>query len=137
MPINTNTYVSRLQVRPDDIDMFGHVHSSRYVDYVLAARFDQMERCYGMKMQVFLERGYGWVLVSTEINFKRALGLGEHFDVETRIVSLLKNTVEVHYRILTTTGKESCTGWARYAFYNLRSKKSEAIPDWVIEQYSI
>ncbi len=137
MPINTNTYVSRLQVRPDDIDMFGHVHSSKYVDYVLAARFDQMERCYGMKMQSFLDRGYGWVLVSTEINYKRALSLGDHFDVETRIEAIQKNTVDVHYRILTLKGKESCTGWARYAFYNLKNKKSEAIPDWVIEQYSM
>ena len=50
MPINTGIYTTRLQVRPDDIDMFGHVHSSRYMDYVLAARFEQMERCYQMSM---------------------------------------------------------------------------------------
>ena len=44
-----------MQVRPDDIDMNRHVHSSRYLDYVLAARFDQMERCYKMSMQAFME----------------------------------------------------------------------------------
>ena len=35
-------FESEMQVRPDDIDMYQHVHSSRYMDYVLAARFDQM-----------------------------------------------------------------------------------------------
>ena len=43
-----------IAVRPDDIDMNEHVHNSKYFDYVLAARYDQMERCYGMSMQAFL-----------------------------------------------------------------------------------
>ena len=55
-----STFESELQVRPDDIDMNGHVHNSKYLDYVLAARFDQMERCYKMSMGEFLERGLSW-----------------------------------------------------------------------------
>ena len=43
-------FTTEMQVRPDDIDMNRHVHSSRYLDYVFAARFDQMERCYKMSM---------------------------------------------------------------------------------------
>ena len=38
-------FETELQVRPDDIDMNQHVHNSRYFDYVLAARYDQMARC--------------------------------------------------------------------------------------------
>jgi len=41
-------FETSLQVRPDDMDMNQHVHASRYLDYVLAARYDQMERCYQM-----------------------------------------------------------------------------------------
>ncbi|MFN5663556.1 MAG: acyl-CoA thioesterase, partial [Bacteroidota bacterium] len=55
MELNTTFYETELQVRPDDIDMFQHVHSTRYLDYVLAARYDQMERCYGNPMHVYLE----------------------------------------------------------------------------------
>jgi len=33
-------FETEMQVRPDDIDLFQHVHSSRYMDYVLAARYD-------------------------------------------------------------------------------------------------
>ena len=62
-----------MQVRPDDIDMTRHVHSSRYLDYVLAARFDQMERCYKMSMQAFMERGLGWVIKTSHIEFIRPL----------------------------------------------------------------
>src|ERR1019366_6508676 len=35
-------FETELAVRPDDIDLYQHVHSTRYLDYVLAARFDQM-----------------------------------------------------------------------------------------------
>lgn len=31
---------TELAVRPDDIDMNNHVHNSKYLDYVLAARYD-------------------------------------------------------------------------------------------------
>ena len=46
-------FETELRVRPDDIDMYQHVHSSRYMDYVLAARFDQMETGYKMPMSEF------------------------------------------------------------------------------------
>ena len=45
-----STFETEFRVRPDDIDMFQHVHNSKYFDYVLAARYDQMERCYGVAM---------------------------------------------------------------------------------------
>ena len=41
-----STFESELTVRPDDIDMNNHVHNSKYLDYVLAARYDQMGRCF-------------------------------------------------------------------------------------------
>ena len=55
-------FESEMQVRPDDIDMNRHVHNSRYFDYVLAARYDQMARCYGMPMEEFIRHGFGWVV---------------------------------------------------------------------------
>ena len=44
-------FETEMPVRPDDIDMNQHVHNSRYFDYVLAARYDQMARCYRMPME--------------------------------------------------------------------------------------
>jgi acetyl-CoA acetyltransferase len=55
MPAIAGTrFNSELQVRPDDIDMNQHVHASKYFDYVLAARYDQMARCYKMGMDEFV-----------------------------------------------------------------------------------
>lgn len=125
-----------MQVRPDDLDLFGHVHSSKYIDYVLAARFDQMERCYGMSMKEFIENGYAWFLVNTNITYKRGLGLGEHFEVETQIDYFDKFFVGINFDILNMHGKSCAAGTAKFALFNMEKKRSEAIPDWVLQRYS-
>lgn len=138
MRLNTNTYTTRMAVRPDDIDMFRHVHSSRYIDYVLAARFDQMERCYNCSMQEFLNHGLGWVMVSTELNYKRPLNLGDVFDVETRLETFEKSLAHVVFDIRNAkTGKSCCSGWAKYTMVDTSTGKSVVIPHWVLEKYSL
>lgn len=138
MRLNTHTYSTRLSVRPDDLDLFAHVHSSRYVDYVLAARFDQMGRCYGCGMQEFLDNGLGWVLVSTEMHFKRPLKMGDEFDVETHLHSFDNKIAHVIFDIKhAVTKKSCCSGWAKYTMIDLKTGKPTEIPAWVHEKYSI
>src|SRR5918997_1713781 len=93
-------FTSQLRVRPDDIDMFQHVHNSKYFDYVLAARYEQMETCYGMSMEQFMQEGYGWVVKTAHVNFIRPLGLGESFQVTTGIVSMDEKGARVTYEII-------------------------------------
>ena len=137
MQLNTNHYVTRLQVRPDDIDLFRHVHSSKYLDYVLAARYDQMRRCYDCSMDEFLQKGFGWVVVSTQLNFKRPLSLDEQFDVETWIEKMERNTILVDFTLKNLQGKTCCRGWANYAFVDIKTGRSSKIPEWVIQKYSL
>jgi YbgC/YbaW family acyl-CoA thioester hydrolase len=138
MQLNTNTYATLLSVRPDDIDMFQHVHSSRYIDYVLAARFDQMDRCYNCSMQQFLDAGLGWVLVSTEMHFKRPLKLGDTFTVETHLKEFENKKAWVIFDIKHgLTSKSCCTGWAKYTMVSLETGKPTDIPEWVLEKYSL
>lgn len=136
MHLNTNVYSTRLAVRPDDIDMFNHVHSSRYIDYVLAARFDQMKRCYGCGMDEFIAHGLGWVLISTEINYKRALKLGDELDVFTHLKSFEKKAAMVMFDIKhAVTGKSCCSGWSKYTLVHISTGKPAEIPQWALDKY--
>ena len=131
-------FSSELQVRPDDIDMFRHVHSSKYLDYVLAARFDQMERCYGMSMQAFLERGLGWVVKVSHIEYKRPLHLAERFKVVTWIEDIRGTDVEVRFEIIKSeTQRPACLGWCVCTLINLETARPEVIPADVIAKYAI
>jgi YbgC/YbaW family acyl-CoA thioester hydrolase len=133
-----STFETDMQVRPDDIDMNQHVHNSRYFDYVLAARYDQMERCYKMPMEEFIKLGFGWVVRIAHVEFKRPLGLGDRFIVRTRIERIQKDGVVVHFEIVKrSTGKLSCSGYFDYAMVSLENGRAIPIPDWIIDKYSV
>ena len=131
-------FQTELQVRPDDIDMNQHVHGSRYMDYVLAARYDQMARCYHMPMEEFLKLGFGWFVRTAHVEYKRPLGLGEYFIVRTWVAGMLKHSVNVQFEILKQkTGKLACDGYFDYTMINLKTGRAEIIPDWIVAKYSV
>jgi YbgC/YbaW family acyl-CoA thioester hydrolase len=131
-------FESVLAVRPDDIDMYQHVHSSRYMDYVLAARFDQMERCYGMPMGEFQKLGYGWVIAATQMNFRRPLVLGDKMLVRCWIERFTTIGLRLQFEIeRQPDGKRSCDGWFDYVMISAETGRPARIPENIRRKYSI
>lgn len=132
------TFESEIIVRPDDIDVNAHVHNSRYLDYVLMARYDQMARCYGMAMEEFLELGYSWVNTATFIEYKRELRMGDIALVRTRIEEMREKGVRVAFEILRkATGKLVADGWQDYVMISAQTGRAALIPEKVRTIYSI
>ena len=112
-PLGKTRFETELQVRPDDIDMNQHVHASRYSDYLLAARYDQMARCYKMSMEEFLKIGFGWYVRTMHVDYKRALTMGEIFVMRTWVEDMTKDSVQVNFEITKkVTGKLASDGYA-------------------------
>lgn len=131
-------FKSLVPVRPDDIDMNRHVHNSKYADYVLAARYDQMERCYGMSMDAFIERGLSWVVRASYIEHKRPLVIGDIAEVETRVDEIGNRSVKVVFQIAKTSdGKSVARGWLDYVLVSLENGRPRTIPDDIVTIYSI
>ena len=130
-------FATDMKVRPDDLDFFQHVHASRYQDYVLAARFDQMERCYGLSMQTFLEKGLGWYVKEFHIHYKRSLGLGDAFVVRTWVEALKLRSAEVCFEILKHPQQTlCCQGRSSYTLIDLETGRPQALPPWVKEVFA-
>lgn len=133
-----STFETILQVRPDDIDMNNHVHNSKYLDYVLAARFDQMERCYKMPMADFLERGFSWFVKVAHIEHKRQLYLGDSVVVATRIAKIEGRNCHVEFQITRQeTGKVAAEGWFEYAMVAIETGRAVPIPEDIVAAYSV
>jgi acyl-CoA thioester hydrolase/thioesterase-3 len=125
-------------VRPDDIDMNNHVHNSKYLDYVLAARYDQMARCYKMSWEDFLALGVTWVVTKCFIEFKRPLALGELMTVTTGIEEIGTSNVKVGFSIHRQENKKlSAEGYFEYAMIDLKTGRAREIPESIITMYSI
>ncbi|MFI5252025.1 MAG: acyl-CoA thioesterase [Bacteroidota bacterium] len=131
-------FETELTVRPDDIDMNNHVHVSKYADYVLAARYDQMQRCYKMPMDDFIRMGYGWVVITSHIEYKRPLLLGDVVLIRTSIAEVRKTGVKVVFEIVKKESKKLVSeGYFEYSMVNLSTGRATEIPKEVIERYSI
>lgn len=136
--INGTRFESIIPIRPSDIDMNQHVHNTMYLDYVLAARFDQMARCYKMSMDEFLKKGWSWWIRKTYIEYKRALKLGDVARVRTWVDEYERSRVLVQYEICEhVNGFLSAVGYLEYIFINLTTGKPQSIPPEIIEKYSI
>lgn len=133
-----STFTSLHKVRPDDIDMFNHVHNSKYLDYVLAARYEQMESNYGMAMERFLEMGFGWVVKTVKVYYKRPLSLSDTFTVSTSIAEIHKNGCKVIFEILNCkTQKISADGYFDFVMIDLKTGRGATLTTEILEKYSI
>lgn len=139
-------FETELDVRPSDIDANRHVHNTVYFDYVLAARYDQMKRCYKMPMSEFERLGYSWVVRSANIEHKRPLTLGHTAVVRTWVEGIGDKLGGKRSRSLVTigfeidnkaSGKRAAQGVIVYVMVDAAAGKPVEIPDFVIERYSI
>ncbi len=131
-------FQTELKVRPDDIDMFQHVHNSKYFDYVLSARYDQMEEFYKMSMESFLESGYGWVVRTAHVDFKRPLILGDVILIRTGILTINEKGCRVQFEMENKrSGKIASDGWFDYVMIDTKTGKGCKVNDEMIKAYSI
>ncbi|WP_367867126.1 acyl-CoA thioesterase [Pedobacter sp. WC2423] len=131
-------FETALKVRPDDIDMFNHVHNSKYFDYVLAARYDQMEKFYKMPMEDFLKSGFGWVVRTAHVDYKRPLILGDQLKIRTGILTINEKGCRVQFEIENErTGKIASDGWFDYVLIDTTTGKGCKVSDDMISAYSV
>lgn len=131
-------FSTEVKVRPDDIDLNNHVHYSKYLDYILFARFHQMEENYKMGMEEFVGRGYSWVASKVEINFLRSLKLKDSAIVKTQVDGYEGAQVFINFWIFKKeTNKLAAEGKVVYTLVSLKTGKPSRIPDDVIEKYTI
>ncbi len=133
-----STFETEITVRPDDIDMNNHVHYSKYLDYLLLARYDQMHKDYKMTMEEFVKLGFSWVASEVNIKYKRGILLNEKVIVQTQMQSYKGAQVFINFWILKkSTGKIAAEGTATYTMISNKSGRPVRIPDNIIEKYSV
>jgi len=138
IPLGHSRFETELAVRPDDIDMNQHVHNSRYFDYVLAARYDQMARCYGLSMEGFLEAGFGWVVRSAQVEYKRPLVMGDVALVTTWVDCIHPDGVTVGFEIRKkSNGKLASDGSFHYTMIDIHTGRAAKIPDAIAARYAV
>jgi acyl-CoA thioester hydrolase/thioesterase-3 len=131
-------FETEITIRPDDIDLNNHVHNTKYLDYVLAARYQQMQQNYKMSMNEFHELQFNWVISTTHIEYKHALKLEDKIIVRTQVDSISGAQCKVNFSIIIREKNiTAAEGYIIYTMISLKSGRPVRIPQEIIKRYSI
>ena len=92
-------HLTRLDVRFNEIDPYGHVNHSVYITYLEVGRTDALTAC-GVPLQLMAERGYQMVVTNIDVSFKLPAEAGDQLTVETAVSRLRRASGTWSQRIL-------------------------------------
>ncbi len=134
-----STFETEITIRPDDIDMNNHVHYSRYLDYILMARYDQMKKDYKFAMEEFVTRGFSWVASELTIQYKRPIMLQDgSVRVRTQLEEFSGARVMINFWIVKgEKEKIAAQGQVGYTMITAKNGRPTRVPEDIIQQYQV
>jgi acyl-CoA thioester hydrolase/thioesterase-3 len=89
-------------------------------------------------MESFLSSGFGWVVRTALVDFKRPLILGDYIKVRTGILTINEKGCRVQFEIENKrTGKIASDGWFDYVMIDTTTGKGCKVNEEMIQAYSI
>ena len=93
----------RIEIRWNDLDVYGHVNNAIYLTYLEEVRDEWLGRSLGDPDEV-----WNWVLVHVEIDYRRELALSDDVVVATcRLERVGNSSVTTHEEVRTLDGRLS------------------------------
>ena len=118
---------SKSVIRFPDCDPFNHLNNSKYIDYIINAREDQLIKHYELDVyKLAREKGISWVVAQNQIAYLSPAVLMETVTVQTHLVYYDEKRLfleAVMWNEEKTTIKAVL--WTQFVHFNLVRKKSE------------
>lgn len=115
-----------IQLRFNDIDMFGHVNNAIYLQF-----FDLGKLCYFEKVlgKDFARKGFTAVVVNVNCNFYSPSFLSEELEVQSAVVAMGEKSITLEQRIENKlTGDVKCICTTVMSGFDSTTLKSAPIP---------
>jgi YbgC/YbaW family acyl-CoA thioester hydrolase len=119
---------STAKIRFPDCDPFNHLNNSRYLDYIINAREDQILEAYQFDShKIAQETGLAWVIAQHQIAYLAPAMLMEEVVIQTRMLAFNERIIQVEALMWNREKTVLKTlMWTRLAHFNLRTMRSQA-----------
>jgi acyl-CoA thioester hydrolase len=117
---------SKTKIRFHDCDPFNHLNNSRYIDYIVTARGDQLIDNYNFDIyKLAREQGIGWVTAQTQISYLSPAYLMEEVTIQTQLIGCSDRSLHLEAKMWNNNKtKLKAVMWARLVHFNLKTQKS-------------
>ena len=128
---------SQARVRFQDADPFNHLNNSKYIDYLINAREDQVEQAYGLDFnQIAVERGLGWIVAQQQIAYLRPARTGERLHMESQLVAFSAKHLFVEVRMWDAAKRElKAFLWVQFMPIDLKHQRLQSHPTDLMELF--
>jgi YbgC/YbaW family acyl-CoA thioester hydrolase len=118
---------STMKIRFHDCDPFNHLNNSRYIDYIMTARGDQILDHYNLDIyKLAREQKIGWVTVQTQIAYLTPATVMEEIIIQTRLLAYTDKSLTVEALMLSGDRATLKTVmWIKLVQVNLSNGKSQ------------
>ncbi len=122
-------YSQDIDVRFGDLDPYGHVNSSVYLDYIISSRWTYLEKNLSLKSSDLIDKGLGFFIINSNINFKRAISGAASIKVESWVSEVSGTKLTVDFSI--KKDQSTCSdGKILFAIMDLATMKPQSLPSW-------
>lgn len=132
--MNRHTY--RPEVKPSDIDLFGHVNNEVYLRWLLEAASDHSASL-GYPIEKFIEIGAGFVVRRHELDYRLPVFRDDTLRIETWTGYFEGSSGFRNYEIINEkSGKTVLTGKSKFVFVDLKTGRPTAIPEVIVQTFA-
>ncbi len=121
------TLESNVKIRFPDCDPFNHLNNSKYIDYIINSREDQLLENYEFDIyKLALEEGLSWVVSQNQIAYFNPAILMETVTIQTQLIFYDHKTLVLEAMMWNKNKtKLKALLWTKFVHYNLNTKKSD------------
>ena len=129
---------SKTRIHYQDCDPFNHLNNSRYIDYMMEARTEQLLANYDFNMADFAYKDkIGWVAVQNQISYLYPASWMEIVTIESRLIQFSEWSVTVEALMWDEhKTKLKSVLWSNLVHFNIKTQKSQAHSDALMELFT-
>ena len=121
-------YVDTIKTRFNDLDPYGHVNASVYLDYIISARWSYLEKALKVSSTDLIRQGIGFFLANSNINYKRPIKGATEVTVKSWVSSVEGTFLHVDFIIEGSAGETFSDGVLKFAVMDLKKGKMQEWP---------
>lgn len=117
---------STAKIRFHDCDPFNHLNNSRYLDYFMTARGDQLLDNYNLDIYKLAQQdAVGWVSAQTQISYLVPAYIMEEVLIETQLLAFNEKSLTLEAAMWNLDkSKLKSLMWTRLVHFNLKTQRS-------------
>ncbi len=116
---------SKAKIRFQDCDPFNHLNNASYINYMINAREDQIDKHYNLDIfELAKTKGVSWVVGTNQIAYLKPALLMEEVIIDSQLIRYTENQLHVEIRMWNKDKSElKSVMWSTFVHFNLLQQK--------------